>query len=245
MDIRPTDIAPADSSQSVTVAITLNRASDPSALLAAEWSARQAELADQTAVWARYGADPATYAAVTQALTGIVGAAALAAPIAEGYVSSVADRTIWLTLNPAQFLALFETDLLNADGELAWGGNLSLPDSIAASVRGLWLELEGVISNPAVFATQGVTLAEGPLGIGNDTSRTVHATPTAVADNYKFPLSNAASTGAVALVESTVPSQAALFAAYNDYRQAIGLAPVTPSQFQVVTGPDPSTAAPQ
>ena len=111
LGVSPSAITPAASDQTITVGLTLNRASDPSALLSADWSTRQAALADQNAVWAKYGADPATYAAVTQALSGIVGPAALTAATTAGYISSAADRTVWLTLNPAQFNALFNTAL--------------------------------------------------------------------------------------------------------------------------------------
>jgi hypothetical protein len=236
LGVSASDIKPADAATSITVAVTVNRANDPTTLFAADWSTRQAALADQNAVWSKYGADPATYAAVIQTLRGIVGDSALTAPTSAGYVSSTADRTIWMTLNPTQFSALFGTDLLDARGTLAWGGNLSVPDSIAASVRGLWIDRGGFISNPAVFETKGITLTEGPLGIGNASTSKLHATPTAVAANYQFPLADGGSTGAVALVESNVPSQAKLFAAYNDYRKAIGLDPVAPSQFRAVTG---------
>lgn len=238
------EIKLADSTKSITVAVTLNRASDPSALFASDWSARQAALADQSAVFSKYGADATTYSGVTQALSGIVGSAALAAPIAAGYVSSAADRTVWLTLNPAQFTALFQTNLLEARGTLVWAGNLAIPDSIAANVRGLWVDRDGFISNPAVFDTQGIALAEGPLGIANATTTKVHATPTAVANNYQFPLTGGGSTGAVALVENNVPSPDKLFDAYNDYRKSIGLAPVLPSQFQAVTGDKTLTGNP-
>ncbi len=239
-----TSMAQAASNQYLTIGLTLNRANDPSALLAASWSARQAELADQSAVWAKYGADPAIYAAVTQALSSIVGADALAAASAAGYVSSAADRTIWMTLNPAQFSALFKTDLLNAGGQLVWGGNLDIPDSIAASVRGVWIENDAGIDNPPPLATQGVTLTAGPMGIGNATTSQVNATPNAVAAYYGFPLPPGTPTGAVALVENAVQSQSQLFAAYNDYRTAIGLQPVTASQFQAVTGPSTLTGNP-
>jgi hypothetical protein len=102
-------------------ALVLNRATDPStgqpadptALLASPWGERQAALADQTAIWNTYGADPATYGAtvfnVSTAL-GLVDPALLPTP--PGYLATPQDRTIWLTLDAQQFHDLFDADLL-------------------------------------------------------------------------------------------------------------------------------------
>ena len=98
------------------------------------------------------------------------------------------------------------------------------------------------ITNPAVLNSHGVTLPAGPLGIGNSSTSVVSATPAAIAANYDFPLGNGGATGPIALVETDVPSQAALFAALNQYRVALGEAPMSPAQFQVLSGSnDPGT----
>jgi hypothetical protein len=224
----------------------LNRANDPTSLLESSWATRQAALGDQAAVFATYGADLTTYADTRTEVEAIVGAQALQAPADAGNISSAANRTIWLTLDPAQFKELFNTDLLkvNVSGEshiLAWGGNLNLPESIAASIGGLWVDRDIAPTNPAILNPTGVTLPAGPLSIGNDIPTIVNAAPAAVADNYSFPLPAGVPTGAVALVEGNVPVQAELFAAFNQYRAAMGLAPVTPAEFRVMSGTnDPS-----
>jgi hypothetical protein len=261
----PATLVDAVASTTVTVGLTLNRANDPTALLAGDWATRQAALADQTTVWSTYGADPATYAAMVGAVQAIVGSAALTNATDTGYVSSAADRTIWMTLTPAEFSALFGTDLLSVQSQpgnaqtdgnvtqyaLAWGGSLSLPSNIAANVNGLWVEQGGPvdfnvpISNPAILNTTGVPLSTGPLGVGNSSpsASIVHATSTALAGAYDFPLATGTQTPAVALVEGNVPVQSQLFAAYNQYRQAIGLNAVTAAQFQVLSGTNSSTNA--
>jgi hypothetical protein len=94
----------AASDSPITVGLVLNRAADPTTLLSSSWGERQAALADQAAIWSTYGADPALYAATSAAVAAAVGGQqALLAATNTGYVSSAADRTIWLTLDPAQF----------------------------------------------------------------------------------------------------------------------------------------------
>ena len=228
----------------VTVALVLNRANDPTSLLESSWGVRQAALADQAAVFAKYGADPATYNATLGAVEGIVGASAFQPPASAGFISSAADRTIWLTVNAAQFDALFETPLLTVKTgsgsstyeTVAWGGNLSLPNGIAANVGGLWFDMNVSPTNPAVLNTTGITLQPGPLGIGNGVATTVNATPASVAANYGFPLPADVPTAAIALVEGNVPVQAELFAAFNQYRESVGLTPVTQAEFRVMSG---------
>ncbi|MDP1747876.1 MAG: hypothetical protein Q8L22_00345 [Reyranella sp.] len=252
----------------VTFGLMVNRANnnDPSALLASDWSVRQAALADQTTVWNTYGADPTTYNAVVAAVQAIVGAGALQAAADAGYVSNVQDRMIWMTLDKTQFEDLFGTPLLSvqsAPGDaqtnanidqyvLAWGGDLSLPGSIAGNIVGLWSEQNSSsttvgpvtgqenISNPPVLETTGVTLAVGPLGVGNAApdANKVHVTSIALAESYNFPLAVDIQTPTIALVEGNVPDQAQLLASYNDYRTAIGLSAVTAAQFDVVSGTD-------
>ncbi len=97
-------VSDATASTFVTVGLVLNRAADPTTLLSSSWGERQAALADQAAIWSTYDADPALYAATSSAVAGVVGGwAPLQAATDTGYVSSAADRTIWLTLDPAQF----------------------------------------------------------------------------------------------------------------------------------------------
>jgi hypothetical protein len=237
----------APSDLTITVGLVLNRAADPTALLSGSWGERQAALADQAAIWSTYGADPALYAATSAAVAGVVGGwAPLQAATDTGYVSSAADRTIWLTLNPAQFQTLFGaslltissyTDALGHYGVPAWAGNLGINSQIpAGAVAGLWFDYGASITNPQLLDGALVPLSAGPLGVGNNTLDKVTATPAAVAANYAFPLPPDVPTDPIAVVETNISLPGELFTAYNQYREAVGLAPVTPAQFQVLSG---------
>ena len=240
----------------VTVGLMLERAAPPSQLdnlLGGTWGQRQGALAafpDQAALWATYGANPGTYntvqAQVQSALAGITGADPFAAATAAGYISTAADRTIWLSLNRDQFTALFNSSLFEISNSnpqtsttLAWTGNLAFNDAIssssAAAIRGVWIERDASPTNPLVTASTLVAPPLGPLGIGNaaDTAAKVAATPAALAASYNFPLPTTVATDAVALVETVYGSTAALTSGYNQYRQALGLAPGT---LQYVSG---------
>jgi len=216
----------------ITVGLMLERAAPQSQLdnlLGGSWGQRQAALAafpDQAAVWATYGADVGTYNTVQgqiqAALAGIGGADPFAAATAAGYISTAADRTIWLTVNHDQFTALFNSALFeiknsnpNAGGTtIAWTGNLALNDAIssssAAAIQGVWIERGAALTNPLVTASTLVAPTLGPLGIGNATEGKVVATPAAIAAGYHFPLPTSVATDAVALVETTYGSPAAL-----------------------------------
>src|SRR5882757_6003800 len=209
----------------VTVGLVLNRAADPTALLSSSWGERQAALADQAAIWSTYGADPALYAATSAA---------------------VADRTIWLTLDPTQFQTLFGTSLLTISSYTdalghydvpAWAGNLGINSQIpAGAIAGLWFDYGASITNPQVLDSNLVPVSAGPLGVGNNTLAMVTATPAAVAANYAFPLPADVPTDPIAVVETNISLQGELFTAYNQYRAAVGLSAVTPAQFQVLSG---------
>jgi hypothetical protein len=226
----------------VTVGLVLNRAADPTALLSSSWGERQAALADQAAIWSTYGADPALYAATSAAVAAVVGPA----PPSEGYVSSAADRTIWLTLDPTQFQTLFGTSLLTISSYTdalghydvpAWAGNLGINSQIpAGAIAGLWFDYGASITNPQVLDSNLVPVSAGPLGVGNNTLAMVTATPAAVAANYAFPLPADVPTDPIAVVETNISLQGELFTAYNQYRAAVGLSAVTPAQFQVLSG---------
>src|SRR5262245_9679149 len=59
---------PLPGSFTVNVALVLDRANEPTALLSSPWATRQAALADQTAIFQTYGADPTSYNNVLSAL---------------------------------------------------------------------------------------------------------------------------------------------------------------------------------
>ncbi|HEX9326113.1 MAG TPA: hypothetical protein VF915_06320, partial [Reyranella sp.] len=245
----------------VTVGLVLDHGTDPTSLLSGNWAPRQTVLATFStpdALWAQYGAGAASYAATSSQVAGVVGSAALTEAANQGYTSSAADRTIWVTLDASQFKALFGQDLQvintltvsKTQGVIptsyaAWTGNLQLNDAITPGViKGVWVDTMVAINNPAVLASTPVTLPVGPLGIGNATTQgvgdiagvpAVDATPAALAAQYHFPLPAGAATAPIALVESDgFGAPGALFAAYNLYRQQLGLPAVTQSQFQII-----------
>ena len=238
---------PAGSQFAITVGLVLDRAHDPAALLSGNWAQREAGLSALDASggpFATYGADPTAYSAATAAVTSALGSnAAQALASSTGYVSSQADRTIWVSLTPDQFETLFHTDLYsvtsNNAGSLttvnAWTGSLTLSPSLAGVV-GLQVEEFASIPNPLVLDSTLVAPMLGTQGAGNGATNTVTATPAAIAANYGFPLSAGLATDPVALIESDMNNQAGLFAAYNVYREQIGLPPITQAQFQILSG---------
>lgn len=245
----------------VTVGLVLDHGADPASLLSGNWAQRQTGLAAYStpdALWAQYGAGAALYSTTSSQVAGVVGSAALTEAASQGFASSAADRTIWVSLDASQFKALFGQDLqvintlkvsttqgVTPTSYAAWTGNLQLNDAIAPGVvKGVWVDSMVAINNPAVLASTPVSLPVGPLGIGNATTQgvgdiagvaAVDATPAALAAQYHFPLPAGTATAPIALVESDgFGSSGALFAAYNLYRQQLGLAPVTQSQFQIL-----------
>ena len=247
----PANVHAAESGDAITVGLALGRANDPTSLLASPWAVREQALTDRAAVFDTYGADRATYGATLDAVVSTLGSRVpfdLASSI--GYVSSAADRTIWLTLTTDQFDTLFGTHLLAIDyqtpggssRQLAWGGNLSLPDTVATSIDGLWVEQSARVTNPEALNSTNVHTPAGPLSLGNavPSDALTVATPGAIAANYHFPLPAGVPTDPVGLIEDVIPSQDKVFEALNIYRHLLGLPEMTRSQFQVLSGGDPS-----
>lgn len=242
------ELGPMDQFPNVTVALVLDRATEASSLLSGTWAERQAVLGTDghnDATWATYGAkqehfdDVVGYIATADGL----GAGVLVDPTS-GYVSSVENRTVWVSLTPAQFETLFGTSLVSItlagddDGFPAWVGNLSLPEEIAGKVKGLWVEQEVQIRSPAPQATEEVApvmLEDGYLGKGNGYLK-ADATPAAIAANYDFPLSGDladVATKPIAVIEANLPDGKydALFEHYNKYREKLDLPKLTAEEF--------------
>src|SRR5436190_5506813 len=81
---------------SFNVGLVLDRASDPTALLEADWGSRQQQLEslnNNGTLWSTYGADPATYNQVLSDL-GSMGIQTVDQLGSNGYVSSVEARTV-------------------------------------------------------------------------------------------------------------------------------------------------------
>jgi len=227
------------SGESIIVGLTLERATDLGDLLSADWGARQAALADQAAVWAQYGASPASFSQTEGALASLFHVPSITSLLADDHLSTAQTRTIWLDLTAEQFETLFDTPLLEVEGYTrAWSGNLNLADTIV----GVWIEIGPSLGNPTVANSTGVAYPEGPIGIGNDTTEQTVARPSAVARNYSFPLPASVPTPAVALVEDAVDYDA-LFAALNDYRSALNLPTISQDQFVLTFASDPTAEA--
>ncbi len=82
----------------------MERANDPTALLEADWGARQAQLAEMKAnntLWSTYGADPTAYQEVRTELTNL-GFTLFPEGNNLQYVSSAESRTIWAAGRPDQ-----------------------------------------------------------------------------------------------------------------------------------------------
>jgi len=201
-------VSAAGEGDSITIALALNRANDPTALLSGNWAERQDALADQASVATLYGADPATFDAVRDAVTGPAALSGLTDTDffnTDHHVSTAESRTIWLDLTAEQFEALFDTELLvvSVDGNpdyYAWAGDLSLPTDIAASVGGVWIGQGAGVQAPETQNTDAVdpaTLLLGAggssvLGEGNGAASEQNAyTPDIIAQLYDFPLSDA------------------------------------------------------
>ncbi len=122
------------------VALVLDRANDPTALLNADWGSRQQQLeslTDSGALWSTYGANPAVYNQVLATLSGLGIHTVNQVDPANGYVSSAESRTIWVQVDQSNFATLFGTPLVAGHDQAGntvayWQGDLSLPQPLAA-----------------------------------------------------------------------------------------------------------------
>ncbi|WP_127089981.1 DUF4114 domain-containing protein [Aquabacter cavernae] len=241
------------------VAITLGRANDPTDLLNMSWADRQKAIAqynDDGTLWSTFGADQTEFNTIRAQIEAmgipVIGDAAGSF----GFVTSAESRTIWVSVDSAQFQALFGTPLMTAgptpEQQLVyWNGSLSVPD--AWNVEGLWV-LAGAI--PAVQNLAGdvsVTLPEGAQSIGNSTTLPWPETvlsPAQVQEMYNFPVpAGSISTGTIALIEPDIGDRMPADAtrtfqqALDAYRTSLGI--TTPADFYTVgpMGPYDSDAA--
>ena len=232
---------------SFNVALVLERANDPTALLQADWASRQQQLAalDQNGtLWSTYGADPARY---HDARTALADMGFILFPEGAGhqYVSSAESRTIWLHVDKTNFTTLFGPDAALRSGHdesgnliTFWEGNLSLPDSlIAAGVKGVMFDtplFASVLADPGTGAL--VDLPQGPQSAGNAIPQVEGIFPNDLAALYDFPFNSAATpdwwktvqTGPIGLLEpnlgTALPSGSDSFRDLADtYRRRVGL----------------------
>lgn len=215
IDTNPTDAH-------INVALILERANadtDPDvSLLSDSWATRQAALADQTTLWATYGADAATYQIVYGALDSA--GYTILDSTNSNYVTSQESRTIWVQLDTAaQFNSLFSSSLQKYDDALVfWEGNLSLPSEW--NIAGIWFDTESVPEGMQLTSVNTPVLPQGAQSIGNSTELTYYPIPNDrnyatsapqapqyIADFYNFPLlDESVATGPIGLIEPGVGS---------------------------------------
>jgi len=241
-DLDPSEIHAVPADLTINVALSLERANDPTGLLSQDWGTRQKLLAEMEAdgtLWTMFGADPAAYDTLVDQLHAS-GITTLGAD--DGYVASAASRTVWVSLTADDFKNLFGTELLVAgDPEepdlLFWNGDLSFPDGWNVVPEGLWVDV-GIPPAVADLADDPVELPQGWQSIGNGSTTDAAENPAAISEHYKFPLvGSELDTGTIALIEtgigaalpedSTVTFQEQLDA----YRKALGFD--TPGRFYV------------
>ncbi|MEP9375900.1 DUF4114 domain-containing protein [Aquabacter sp. CN5-332] len=190
----------------VTVALTLPRAHDPADFLEANWAERQAILAAHgNNVGAWYGTDPGVYQTAVDTLSGMgIGVLGDAAGT-NGYISSAESRTIWVSLDVAQFQALFSSPVylsMQPDKPLLfYEGNLSLPAGIPTT----GLMLYSLAASPVEpLFTETAPIPSGGQSIGNNGTPEPNF-PQDIAALYNFPLTgNAAVDGVLGLIQPGV-----------------------------------------
>ena len=247
----PTGAAPAGNF-TFNVALVLDRANDPTALLQSDWASRQQQLealSDSGTLWSTYGANPATYNQVLGELGALGIPTVNQIDPANGYVSSAESRTVWVQVDQSNFATLFGTPLVSGHDQAGnavtyWQGNLALPQGLAAlGVKGLWFDTDmfGTVLPPSGGGAAAAP-PQGPQSIGNSAPRgDVILYPQQIAqDQYNFPLSgalwdpssgSAVKTGTIGLLEpgigdalgpNTPPG--AFQSLLDAYRRTVGIA---------------------
>lgn len=208
-DLDPGQVRDFDGStdKGFNVAIILDRAADPTALLDSDWGTRQQSLESLNAsgtLWSTYGADQALYDSVVAQLQGTYGLTILDSSNSN-YVSSAESRTIWVEIKTQDdFKNLFNTELKYAsDAELVfWNGQLSLPPEW--NVAGLWVDTS-TAPNPSNLGGTPQPLEQGAQSPGNSASTIQQWAPQDIAAIYNFPFDGATvQTGTIGLIEPGV-----------------------------------------
>jgi len=189
----------------INVAIILDRASDPTALLNSDWGTRQQtleQLNTSGTVWSTYGANQALYDSVVSQLQGAPYDLTILDSSNSNYVSSADSRTIWVEINTQEdFQNLFHSTLKYSTetGLVFWDGQLSLPPEWG--VAGLWVDTS-TVPDPSDLGGTPVTLPQGAQSPGNSATTIGQWAPHDIAALYKFPLDGAlAQTGTIGLIE--------------------------------------------
>ncbi|SEO92915.1 hypothetical protein SAMN02990966_03303 [Rhodospirillales bacterium URHD0017] len=238
------------------VALVLDRANDPTALLAESWGARQHDLKvlnDSGTLWSTYGANQANYDHVLTDLAAMGIRTVDQIDPANGYVSSAAARTIWVRVDESNFTTLFGPGATVKEGTDQsgntthyWDGNLSLPSAWVSTlgVHGLWFDtstFKTVLPNPGSGAQ--AALPQGWQSLGNAAGHDLTALfPNQMADtHYNFPLAGKnVSTGTIGLVEpgvgTALPAGSASFQELLDHYRTTAGAPSSAPVYTVDGG---------
>ena len=204
----------------LNVALVLDRANDPTALLSGNWATRQkqlAELNESGALWTTYGADASKYAQVASELNALgiktVDQRSAETGIANGYVSSAESRTLWVQVTQDSFSTLFGpqaqlmAETAQGGGNWYWTGSLSLPTSLSSlGVSGLWFDTGKFSPHLASPGTGLVAdLPQGWQSPGNASTAATRAFPQVLGSSYyNLPLGSGVPTGTIGLVEPGV-----------------------------------------
>lgn len=235
-----TDVRNAGAWAEITVAVAVERANDPAALLALPWQERQQAIQAMEkagTLWTTYGGKAADHAVLKDSLAAygqVLGQA-------QGYVDNDT-RTVWAHLDSAGFAKAFGTTLkqgVNAAGDLVffWEGNLS-SDGLGVAVAALHVDGVQKAATP-VPLDGGVakTLEPGPQGTGNAAQSGAHLFPNQVAAQYDFPLTpedgvRTATVGIIAPGSGTRTHGEPIQTLVDRYREIAG----TPGSGQVHAG---------
>jgi hypothetical protein len=194
-----------DTDLGINVAIILDRAADPTALLNSDWGTRQQTLDSLNAsgtLWSTYGADETLYDSVVAQLQSAPYGLTVLDGSNSNYVSSAESRTIWVEINTqADFQNLFQTSLKYSTetGLTFWNGQLSLPPEW--NVAGLWVDTS-TVPQPSDLGGTSVILPQGAQSVGNSATTIAQWAPQDIAALYNFPLDGAlVQTGTIGLIE--------------------------------------------
>ncbi len=223
----------------INVALVLERANDPTALLAGDWGSRQSAIASLNAtnsLWTTYGADVATYDAAQDFLTNTLGLTVLDASNSN-YVSTAESRTIWVEINTqADWQSLFGPDSTlmysptTAAGRPLWYWEAGLSLASELTIAGLWVDQGAMPGAIDMAGSTTETLLVGPQSAGNSANALL-GSPEEIAKSYNFPLDGSSyQTGMIGLIEpatgsyvsSTDPGGATFETLLTQYLDTIG-----------------------
>ncbi len=229
---------------SFNVALVMERANEPTALLEADWASRQAQLEtlkSNNTLWSTYGADPTAYQQVRTELTNL-GFTLFPEGNNQQYVSSAESRTVWVMVDQTNFHTLFGNFLhkgLDEQGNdvTFWQDNLNLPDTLTS--RGV----KGVMFDTGDFASllaaapggTGVDLPQDGQSPGNSLPRAGQIYPNDLAAIYNYPFNSettrdwwkAVATAPIGLIEPNMGTavEASLHKTFaqlaDEYRQSL------------------------